>query len=161
MPRNKLQQRVMESERLMGNHGTGITDGLASVETLSQGRYLVEVDGIKFDIPKGVAEELLASLNKALRPFAGYSIFDDIMLMLDPVIDRLMEGPDAEAEDGQDRGRAEAYTMALAMIRGPYKPDYPGEKKRQMARYRARMSGEHDSEVRRGEHRREKLLEED
>jgi hypothetical protein len=125
----------------MGDHGTGITDGLAGVKNLPNGHLLVDVDGIKFEMVKGVGEELLASLSKALRPFSGYSIFDEIMMALDAVIDRLMASPDAEAEDGQDRGRAEAYTMALAIIRNPHKPDYPGEKNRQMIRYHKRQDG--------------------
>lgn len=144
----------------MGDHGTNITDGLAKVEQTGKGKFQVEIEGIKFEMPKGVAEELMASLVKALRPFAGYSIFDDIMMSLDTVIDRLMAGPDAEAEDGQDRGRAEAYTMALALIRNSYAPDYEGEKKRQMIRYDKRMSGEADSEVNRVAHRLSKRKEE-
>lgn len=153
--RSKRRQRDEESQQLMADHGTGITDGLASVENVAGGQLLVDVDGIKFQMARGVGEELLASLTKALRPFAGYSIFDDIMLMLDVVIDRLMAGE--EADDGQDKGRAEAYTMTLAIIRGPHTPDYDAEKKRQMIRYKKRMSDEFESENRRGDHRRSQL----
>lgn len=157
MPRKKLQQKVMEEERrqLMADHGTFITDGLATVERTKKG-LLVDIDGIKFDIPVKVGEELMASLNRALRPFAGFSVFDEIMMNLDAVIDRLMAGPDGQAEDGRDPGRAEAFTMALAIIRQCGKPDFQGEKERQMERYQKRMSGEADNEIRRIEHRRSK-----
>lgn len=145
-------QARRESKALMADHGTGITDGLAQVKVGAKGRYEVAIDGIKFDIPKGAAEELLYSLTKALRPYSGYSIFDEIMMNLDAIIDRLMTGE--PAEDGRDPGRAETFTMCLAIIRNPHMPDFPGEKKRQMERYEKRMSGEHDSETRRIEHKR-------
>lgn len=133
----KLRQ---ESKELMADHGTGMTDGLATVREATKGRYEVALDGMKFDIPKGVAEELLYSLTHALRPYAGYSIFDELMLQLDAVLDRLMVNE--PAEDGRDPGRAEAFTMCLATIRDPHQPDYPGEKERQMVRYEKRQNGE-------------------
>jgi hypothetical protein len=143
MARKSLQQKVMEEERrqLMADHGTGMTDGLAKVEQMPNGRLLVVIDEIKFDIPKGAAEELLYSLTKALRPYAGYSIFDELMMQLDAVMDRLMAG--VPSEDGRDPGRAETYTMALATIRNPSAPDYPGEKDRQMERWRKRNEEDH------------------
>jgi hypothetical protein len=144
----------MEEERrqLMADHGTGITDGLAHVEDMGKGRFLVVVEGIKFEMPKGAAEELLYTLTKALRPYAGYSIFDEIMMNLDAVIDRLMSGE--PAKDGRDPGRAETFTMCLAIIRNPHSPDFPGEKKRQMERYEKRQSSETQSEDNRVEHKR-------
>ena len=131
----------MEEERkeLMADHGTGMTDGLATVERTKKG-LLVSFDGMKFELGTGVGEELLYSLTRALRPYAGYSIFDEIMLHLDPVIDRLMA--EEPAEDGQDKGRAEGFTMSLATIRNPNKPDYLEEKRRQMVRYNKRQDGE-------------------
>lgn len=155
MPTREATKRRQweESHRLMGDHGTGITDGLAGVERLPNGHLLVDVDGIKFEMATGVGEELLASLTRALRPFAGFSIFDEIMMNLDAVIDRLMGGD--ETEDGRDPGRAEAFTMALAIIRNPHSPDFVAEKARQMERWRQRESGEHESEMYRIDHKRD------
>lgn len=128
-----------ESEELMADHGTGITDGLVSVERTKTG-FLVALDGMKFELGTGVGEELLYRLTKALRPYAGYSIFDELMLQLDAILDRLMAGE--PADDGRDPGRAEAYTMALATIRNPHAPDYKKEKDRQMERWEKRNDGE-------------------
>lgn len=157
MVRKGLQQKVMEEERreLMADHGTGMTDGIARVEDVGRGRFLVVIDDIKFEMPKGAAEELLYTLTKALRPYAGYSVFDIIMCALDPVIDRLVAGE--EAEDGRDPGRAEGFTMSLAIIRNPHAPDFPGEKKRQMERLQKRDSDEFQSENIRADKRREEL----
>lgn len=130
-----------ESKALMADHGTGMTDGLATVKEGDRGRYEVSIAGINFEVPKGAAEELLYSLTHALRPYAGYSIFDIIMMDLDAVLDRLMAGePD---EDGRDPGRAEAFTMCLATIRNPSQPDYPEEKERQMVRWDKRNNQGH------------------
>jgi hypothetical protein len=52
------------------------------------------------------------------------------------VLDRLVAGE--IADDDRDPGRAEAYTMCCAIIRNPYKPDYPREKELQMERYEKR-----------------------
>lgn len=141
-----------ESKALMADHGTGITDGLAHVEDMGKGRFLVVVEGIKFEMPKGAAEELLYTLTKALRPYAGYSIFDEIMMNLDAVIDRLMAGE--PAKDGRDPGRAETFTMCLAIIRNPHSPDFLDEKRRQMERYEKRQSSETQSENNRVGHKR-------
>jgi hypothetical protein len=150
--RRSAAQARRESEELMADHGTGITDGLADVKEAKKGQYEVALDGMKFEIPKGVAEELLFKLTKALRPYAGYSIFDEIMMNLDAVIDRLVARE--PAEDGRDPGRAEAFTMALAIIRNPHSPQFNEERDRQMDRYRLRMIEEGDSETRRVEHKR-------
>jgi hypothetical protein len=93
--------------------------------------------GIRFQLSRGVAEELLGGLTRQIRPYAGYSIFDRIMEELDTVIDRLMSG-DGAAADERDPGRAEAFCRALAMIRDPYQPDYEEERKRQMERWNQR-----------------------
>jgi hypothetical protein len=145
-------QQERESEELMADHGAGITDGLADVKEVKKGQYEVALDGMKFGIPKGVAEELLYKLTKALRPYAGYSIFDEIMMNLDVIIDRLMAGE--PAEDGRDPGRAETFTMCLAIIRNPHNPLFEEERKRQMDRYKIRMSEDGDSETARVEHKR-------
>lgn len=90
--------------------------------------------GIRFQLRRGVAEELLGKLSNNMRPYAGYSIFDRIMEELDSIIDRLMS-EDGAADDGRDPGRAEAYTKCLAMIRNPYQPDYEAERDRHMERF--------------------------
>lgn len=124
-----------ESEQLVTGHTHEITAGTTSVQPVKNA-LLMDIDGIKFQVPKGVGEELLAQLTRALRPYAGYSIFEEIMMETDAVIDRLMAGN--PAEDGQDKGRAEALVKCLAMIRNPYEPDYPEEKRRQMERWKNR-----------------------
>lgn len=108
-------------------------NGRVKVETLSKGDRKIDLDGMGFQIGQAVAEELLAALSSSLRPYQGYAIFDRIQQQLDPVMDRLMAG--APAEDGRDPGRAESYTMVLAIIRNPHKADYPSEKVRQVNRW--------------------------
>lgn len=112
--------------------------GKAAVEKLPNGNYQVEIEQGRFEVQPSEAEDLLWALTSALRPFAGYSIADRIQQNLDVVIDRLQAGE--EAEDGRDPGRAEGYTMVLAIVRNPYAPDYPGERKQQMSRWRKRNS---------------------
>lgn len=116
-------------------------NGRCSVQPGENGRLDLEIDGIKFDVPHGIAQELNAALTTALRPYAGFSIFERIMEELDAVIDRLMSG-DGTAEDDRDPGRAEAFCRALALIRNPYDPDYEGERERQMERYEHRQDAE-------------------
>lgn len=155
MGRKPLHQKVMEDERrlrqesdeLMANHGAGMTDNLVTVEEIGKGAgkgtgkgFLVAFDGMKFELGQGVSEELLYRLTKALRPYSGYSIFDNILLEVDAVLERLMAGE--EDEDGLDKGRAEAFTMCLAMIRNPYTPNYDEEKARLMTRYWKLQNGE-------------------
>lgn len=111
-------------------------NGRVKIETLAKGDRSVSLDGMNFQIGQGVAEELLAALSSSLRPYQGYAIFDRIQQQLDPIMDRLMAGE--PAEDGRDPGRAEAYTMILAIVRNPYKPDYPGEKARQVELFHER-----------------------
>lgn len=113
-----------------------------TIETITKkGDRVIDLDGMKFQIGLRVAEELCASLTANLRPFAGYSIFDKVMLELDAVLDRLMAGE--ATEDGRDPGRAEMATMVLAIIRNPYEPDYEGERDRQMERWRKRNEEGH------------------
>lgn len=102
-----------------------------------RGEVDVEIAGIRYRLHKIVADELLGGLSRAVRPYAGYSIFDRIMEELDAVIDRLMSGDGAAADD-RDPGRAEAFCRSLALIRNPYQPDYDGERERQMDRYEQR-----------------------
>jgi len=97
----------------------------------------LDLDGMRFQIGQGIAEELLAGLSGVIRPYAGYSIFDRIVQEIDAVIDRLMSG-DGAAEDGRDPGRAEAFCRALALIRNPYEPDWEAERDRQMKRWEQR-----------------------
>lgn len=110
-------------------------NGRVKVETVSKGDRQIDLDGMKFNIGQHVAEELLAALSTSLRPWQGYSIMDKIQIELDPVMARLMARE--PAEDGRDPGRAEAYTMVLAIIRDPYEPNYDNEKARQVERFRA------------------------
>lgn len=108
--------------------------GSVKVTAAKDGTRTVYIGGEKsLEVSKFVAEEVISALSTSLRPYAGYSIFEVIMLDLDAIIDRMMAGE--EAEDGRDPGRGEAYTRCLATIRNPYQPDYPGEKARQMERY--------------------------
>jgi hypothetical protein len=121
---------VVMPRNLKGNNGR--------VKIEPSGRsYILDLDGIRFNIPRGLLEELVAAGTSILRPYAGLSIFERIMTELDPIIDRLMSG-DGAAEDGRDPGRAEAYTRCLALIRNAYQPDYEAEKERAMERYEAR-----------------------
>lgn len=112
------------------------TNGRCSVKPGTEGAMVLDIAGIKFEVPRGLAEELCAALTSALRPYAGMSIFERLMDELDVVIDRLQSGD--PAEDGRDPGRAEALCKSLATIRNPYQPDYPGEKERAMERWAAR-----------------------
>lgn len=126
-----------ESEQLQRDFTEVPKDGTVRVESVSKrGDRILDLDGMKFQIGQRVCEELLAALSRSLRPYAGYSIFDCIMQDLDVVLDRLMSGN--PADDDRDPGRAEAYTMCLAIIRNPYEPDYPAEKQRQMERWEKR-----------------------
>lgn len=111
--------------------------GKVNVEALPKGDRVISLDGMRFQIGLPIAEELAAALGSSLRPYAGFSIFDKIMQELDPVMDRLMAKD--PADDGRDPGRAEAFTMALALIRNPYEPDYIAEKVRQMERHNSRQ----------------------
>lgn len=119
---------MISGRNLKGQHGR------VKVETVNRkGDRLIELDGMRFQVGQSAAEDLMAALNSSLRPYAGYAIVDRVQQNLDPVLDRLVSGD--VAEDGRDPGRAEAYTMVLAIIRNPYEPDYPGEKERQMEHY--------------------------
>jgi hypothetical protein len=115
--------------------------GRVNIDKLPKGDRVINMDGMKFQVGQSVAEELLEVLTRSLRPNAGYSIFDKIMLELDPVLDRLKAKE--PAEDGRDPGRAEAYTMMLAIVRNPYDPDYAEEQKTQMERWRKRNEEGH------------------
>ncbi len=127
---------------LNGRNGKG-KNGSVAVETIGRkGDRALSFDGMKLQVGQKVAEELMAALSTSLRPWQGYSIFDRINQELDVILDRLMSGD--PAEDGRDPGRAEAFTRCLAIIRNPYKPDYPEEKERQMERWRDR-NGETDA----------------
>lgn len=115
-------------------------NGRARVETTEGGERIIGIDGIRFQVPKPLAEELLAALATNLRPHTGLSLFERVMSELDTIIDRLMAGNGAAAEDGRDPGRAEAFTMCLAIMRNPYEPNYEGERDRAMERW-----GQNDS----------------
>lgn len=112
------------------------SNGSVKIEILPKGDRQIDFDGLRFQVGAKVAEELLSALSSSLRPYAGYSIFDKIMVKLDSVLDRMMAGE--PQEDGRDPGRAEALTLALAIIRNPYEPNYTEEKERQMERYHER-----------------------
>lgn len=99
----------------------------------------LDIDGIVFQVPRALAEELNAALCTALRPYAGLSLFERVMEQLDLTIDRLMTG--GEAADGRDPGRAESLCWVLAMIRNSYQPDAETEKQLAMTRYENRQEG--------------------
>lgn len=103
----------------------------------------LSIDGITFQMPRSLCEELNAALCTQLRPYAGLSLFERIMEQLDETIDRMMNG--AEAEDGRDPGRAEAFCWTLAVIRNSYLPDFKQEKELAMARWRY-VNGEGEEE---------------
>lgn len=130
-----------ESEELMEDFTELPPDAVVSVKSVTKkGDRVLDLDGMKIQIGHRAAEELVAVLTRSLRPYAGFSIFERIMQELDAVIDRLMA--EEEAEDGRDPGRAEAFCRSLALIRNPYEPDFDGERKRQMERYRKRQDAE-------------------
>lgn len=142
MSRAKGKAQAKNVNPVNGNNPKGEC-GSVKIETIigGKGDRVIDLDGMKFQIGQGVAEELLAALTSSLRPFAGYSIFDKVMLELDAVMDRLAARE--PSEDGRDPGRAEAYTTVLAIIRSPYEPDYKGEKDRQMERWHKRNEEGH------------------
>lgn len=146
--RKRVQE---EGRRLIDGHSEEITVGKTEVEAAKTG-LLVAIDGIKFQVPRGVGEELLAQLTRALRPYAGYSIFDMLMIELDVIIDRLMAGE--PSEDGNDPGKAAGLTLALAFMRNAYQPDFLEEKRHAMRRFKERENGDADSEILRREHKR-------
>lgn len=111
-------------------------EGSVSVEKAGRD-YELNLDGMRFQVGQRIAEELLGALSKALRPYAGYSIFGRIQEELDTIVDRL-QSEDGAAEDGRDPGRAEALCRALAMIRNPYAPDFDAERDGAMERWEAR-----------------------
>lgn len=126
-----------ESAELQRDFSLLPADAIVSVESVTKhGDRIIDLDGMKIQIGHAACEELLAALTRSLRPYAGFSIFDRIMQELDAVIDRLQAGE--PAADGRDPGRAESLCVALAIIRNPYEPDYPGEKARQMERWEKR-----------------------
>lgn len=112
-------------------------NGQVKIETLRNGDRAVKISGDRIvTLRQKTAEELLAALTTSLRPWAGYSIMGRIVDELDVVLDRLMSGN--PAADDRDPGRAEALTTTLAIMRNPYKPDYPGERKRALERWEVR-----------------------
>lgn len=118
-----------------GVHGNAKVERIAGTS-----RYAVTINGIAFEISGHDAEDLMCALTTALRPHAGVAITGRIQGELDTVMDRLMTGE--VAEDGRDPGRAEAYTMVMAIFRNLYAVDYPGEKARQVDRWNDRNSEE-------------------
>lgn len=118
----------VNGRNLRGVHGN------AKVEKIPGSRnYATTINGISFEISGHDAEDLMCALSTALRPHAGIAIIGRIQEELDGVMNRLMTGE--VAEDGRDPGRAEAFTMAMAIFRNLYKVDYPGEKERQVERW--------------------------
>lgn len=55
---------------------------------------------------------------------------------LDRIVERLLAGPDAVAEDGRDQGRAEGVAYCIAVMTNPYQPDIEAVKTECMRRYR-------------------------
>jgi hypothetical protein len=126
---------------LNGRNERGVHGNAKVKKIAGSGSYAVEINGIAFEISGADAEDLMCALTTALRPHAGVAIIGRIQEQLDSVMDRLMTGE--VSEDGRDPGRAEAYTMAMAIFRNLYNTDYPAEKQRQVERWN-RLNPEED-----------------
>lgn len=120
-------------------------NGRVEVSTNIIGRRTIKMDGFVLDLPQGLAWELSSALGTALRPFAGFSIFEQIMTALDAAVDELMaEMESMEPEDqefdpdiSQLKGEIGGYITVMCLMRGS--DDIEGEKARAMERYNARQ----------------------
>lgn len=125
------------------------THGRVVVEKAGGGtsRRTIKMDGLSIELPLGLTEELHAAVSSSLRPYAGFSIFQHIMMRLDDAIEELMEMvEDGWGEGDHDdqialaemKGRCAALTEALAEVRDSYNPDIEYEKARAMERWESR-----------------------
>jgi hypothetical protein len=122
-------------------------NGRVEVSPQEKGRRTIKMDGFVIDVSQGLAHELSCALSTALRPFAGMSIFEQIMTAMDAAVDELMaeiesyEEGDEEREMAPDilqlKGEIGGYIFCLCSMRG--NNDVEGEKKRAMDRYQARQ----------------------
>lgn len=127
-------ERAVVARNVRGTNGRcAVTPAEPEEGKRSTTRLVIDIDGIRFEVPRPVAEELNAALCTALRPYAGMSLFQRYTEELDTIIDRMMTG--GEAEDGRDPGRAEAMCWMLALMRNSYLPDFEQEKKLAMDRW--------------------------
>jgi hypothetical protein len=69
---------------------------------------------------------------------AGRSIFEMVWDELDAVVERMMNGGEAET----DKGMALGLASALAIIKNPYRPDIEAVREEAMARYEAEHADE-------------------
>jgi hypothetical protein len=130
-------------QNIRGTHGRVVVESQGGKVS----RRTIKIDSLVLDIPLGLTEELHAAVSSSLRPYAGFSIFQHIMMRLDDAIDELMvfieepEEQEAEPEEyAAAKARCEAFCEALAEVRDSYNPDYDYEKARAMERYEARQS---------------------
>jgi hypothetical protein len=122
-------------------------NGRVEVSGNSKGRRTIKMDGFSLDLPQGLAWELSSALSTALRPFAGFSIFEQIMTSLDAAVDELMAEIESYDEDDEERelapeilqlkGEIGGYITVMCIMRGS--DDTEGEKKRAMDRYNSRQ----------------------
>lgn len=122
-------------------------NGRVEVSPQHKGRRTIKMDGFALDLPQGLAWELSSALGTALRPFAGFSIFEQIMTCLDAAVDELMAEIESYEEDDEERemapdilqlkGEIGAYITVMCMMRS--NSDIEGEKARAMERYKARQ----------------------
>jgi hypothetical protein len=122
-------------------------NGRVEVSPNYKGRRTIKMDGFTVDLPQGLAWELSSALSTALRPFAGFSIFEQIMTSLDAAVDELMAEIESYDEDDEERemapeilelkGEIGGYITVMCIMRGS--DDTQGEKARAMERYNARQ----------------------
>lgn len=122
-------------------------NGRVEVSANQAGRRTIKVDGFVMDVPQGLAWEMSSALSTALRPFAGFSIFENIMTCMDQAVDELMAEIESYEEDDEERdmapeilklkGEISGYVTVMCLMRGS--DDTEGEKKRAMERYKARQ----------------------
>jgi hypothetical protein len=81
------------------------------------------------------ADRLVDTLCPGLHPrsCAGRSLQDMMWDELLTVVDRLVQGDGAEAED--DRGKAQGIAYCLAITQNPYKPNMEAIREEAMRRY--------------------------
>ena len=121
------------------------TNGRVKVTTNTIGPRLITMDEFSLEVPQGLAWELSSALGTALRPYAGFSIFQHIMTEMDDAIDLLMAERENQHEDEwatnpeilRLQGECHAYAVALSMVRkgNPTDEDIGEEKAQAMTRW--------------------------
>ena len=74
-----------------------------------------------------------------MREWKGQSLLDGMWEELMTIGDRLMTGQ--EAEDGQDKGRAEGVAYCIALVQKPYAPDIQAVRAEFVERWRDAQEG--------------------